>query len=259
MSTTIRFYPLPDTSTASTSTISPSLSYIRQLNKAHAAPILVSTLSPDSTLLATGSSDGVVKVWDTAGGYVTHLYRGHGGPVSALKIWFNEDKSRMELWTGSSDGKVRVFDLLEVSAKARGGEGAKAKMVLSGHESVVRGIDITPDGRRAVTGGRDRVVLLWDLVTGLTKKSKGKDTSGSRVVQTIIAHEQIESLGLLSMDQEVQGVAENRLLCYTGGDQGLVRVWDVLKGEEVMRMQGLDGVDAQNEDEEEQRGVISVM
>ena len=229
------------------------------MNKAHAAPILVSTLSPDSTLLVTGSSDGVVKVWDTAGGYVTHLYRGHGGPVSALKIWFNEDKSQMELWTGSSDGKVRIFDLLEVSAKARGGEGAKAKMVLSGHESVVRGIDITADGRWAVTGGRDRVVLVWDLATGMAKKGKGKDTSGPKVVQTIIAHEQIESFGLLPADQQVKGAGIDRLLCYTGGDQGLVRVWDVMKAEEVIRMHGLEGVDEQNDEEDEQRGVINIL
>ena len=265
MSTTIRFYQLPNSmdSSSSSSTSTPLLSYTRQLNKAHSAPILVSTVSSDSSLLATGSSDGVVKVWDTAGGYVTHLYRGHGGPVSAVKFWFNDDKSRMELWTGSTEGKIRVFDLLDASTRSKSGDGsAKAKMVLQGHESVVRAIDITADGKWAVSGGRDKVVLVWDLDTGLTKKStkgKGKDVGGPRIVQTILAQEQVESLGWLPQDQMVQGASQNRLMCYTGGDQGLVRVWDVLKGEELVRMKAVEGVDEVSEDEDEQRGVINVL
>ncbi|ORX34153.1 U3 small nucleolar RNA-associated protein 13 [Kockovaella imperatae] len=265
MSTTIRFYPLPDAgsqSTASSSTSAPLLSYSRQLNKAHTAPILVSTVSPDSTLLATGSSDGVVKVWDTAGGYVTHMYRGHGGPVSAVKFWFNDDRSRMELWTGSTDGKIRVFDLLDASSRSRTGDGsAKAKSVLTGHESVVRGVDVSTDGRWAVSGGRDKVILVWDLEDGglLSKKGKRKGTSGPRIVQTILAHEQVEAVGLLSPDQPLQGSTKTRLRCFAGGDQGLVRVWDVISGEEVAKMKAMEGVDESSEDEDEQRGVINVL
>ena len=260
ISTAIRFYPLPES--VDTLTIPPPfLSYSRQLHKAHSAPILVSTTSPDSTLLATGSSDGIVKVWDSAGGYVTHVYRGHGGPVSALRFFFDEDKTRMELYTGSTDGRVRIFDLQDLSARVVGGGGAaKAKAVLEGHVSVVRGIDVSEDGRWAVTGGRDKVVLVWDLRGDAvaTKKGKGK-AGGPKVVQTIIAQEQIEALGLLPKDTIVTGGENGRLLCYTGGDRGLVRVWDVVKGQEVTVMEGLEGVDEDQDEADEQRGVLNVL
>lgn len=268
MSMTVRYYPLPESAPLSSTPKPPSLTYTRILNKAHSAPILVSKVSPDNTLLATGSSDGIVKVWDLAGGYVTHLFRGHGGPVSALHFNFpiisGEERRRMELLTGSTDSRVRVYDLRDANARVVGGGNAvKPKAVLEGHVSVVRGIDVTPDGKWAVTGGRDKVVLVWDMLSGetaaLAKKGKGKATAGPKLVQTIIAQEQVESLGLLPQEEQVSGAAKDRWLCYTGGDKGLVRVWDVLKGTQVATMKGVEGVDETELDEDEQHGVLSVL
>jgi U3 small nucleolar RNA-associated protein 13 len=250
LSTTIRYYPLP--SSSSSSLQPPLLSYSRQLSKAHSAPILVTAVSQDSALLAAGSSDGIVKVWDVEGGYVTHIFRGHGGPVSAL-CFHSQDDGTMELFTGSTDSKVRIYDLRDPSA--RGGV-ARPRAVVEGHVSVVRGIDISEDGRWAVTGGRDKVVLVWDLLAeeGKASKKAGKGKSGGpKLVQTVITQEQVEAVGLLPMEAGVG------LRCFTGGDRGLVRIWDVMKGEEVAVMKGVEGVEEGEADEDEQRGVISVL
>lgn len=270
MSMTVRYYPLPESPPPTSTPKPPSLTYTRILNKAHSAPILVSQVSPDNTLFATGSSDGIVKVWDLAGGYVTHLFRGHGGPVSALHFNFptilGDERRRMELLTGSTDARVRLYDLRDANARVVGGAGGNAvkpKAVLEGHVSVVRGIDVTPDGKWAVTGGRDKVVLVWDML-GETK-GKGKATTTTtttttpKLVQTIIVQEQVESLGLLPQEEQVSGAATGRWLCYTGGDKGLVRLWDVLKGTLVATMKGVEGVDDAESDEDEQRGVLSVL
>jgi U3 small nucleolar RNA-associated protein 13 len=269
MSMTMRYYPLP--SSLPLGSHPPTLSYTRALPKAHSAPILVSAISSDNTLLATGSSDGVVKVWDLEGGYVTHLFRGHGGPVSAVKFFFTtstEGDKRMELYTGSTDGRVRIFDLKDSSARAGGA--AKPKTVLEGHVSTVRGIDISEDGRWAVTAGRDKVVLVWDLSDSATAasasastskkgKSKAKESTQPRLIQTIICEEQIESLGLLPTDQAVVGATHPRIRCWTGGDKGLVRIWDVLKAELAASMRGVEGVDEAEAEEDEQRGIIQVL
>ncbi|WVO19648.1 uncharacterized protein IAS62_000938 [Cryptococcus decagattii] len=272
MSLTVRYYPLPESAPPASTPKPPSLTYTRILNKAHSAPILVSQVSPDNTLFATGSSDGIVKVWDMAGGYVTHLFRGHAGPVSALHFNFptipipkggGEERRRMELLTGSTDARVRIYNLRDANARVVGGGGGggggggnavKPKAVLEGHVSVVRGIHVTPDGKYAVTGGRDKVVLVWDMLPGAT-------TVGPKLVQTIIVQEQVESLGLLPLEEQVSGAPTGRWLCYTGGDRGLVRVWDVLRGTLVATMKGVQGVDqaAESEsDEDEQRGVLSL-
>ncbi|WVF70856.1 hypothetical protein IAT40_005650 [Kwoniella sp. CBS 6097] len=270
MSMTLRYYPLSESAPPASTTKAPLLTYSRALPRAHSAPILVSAVSPDSTLLATGSSDGIVKVWDLEGGYVTHLFRGHGGPVSALRFNFpvipGEDRRRMELMTGSTDTRVRVYDLRDASARVVGGGNAvKPKAVLEGHVSVVRGIDVTPDGRWAVSGGRDKVVLVWDMLSGESagqsskKAGKAKATYQPKLVQTIIAQEQIESLGLLPAEETVSGGSEGRLHCYTGGDNGSVRIWDVLKAKQVGAMKGVEGVDEGEVDDDEQRGVLNVI
>lgn len=248
----MRYYPLPE-SAPEGQTKPPTLQYTRVLARASSAPILLAAVSPDSALLATGSSDGIVKVWDMAGGYVTHLFRGHGGPVSALAFSFptgSGERQRMELWTGSTDAKVRVYDLRDAGARVvvGGGAGAKPKAILDGHVSVVRGIAVSADGRYAVTGGRDKVVLVWDV---LAKK-------GATIVQTILANEQVEACGLLPEGTSVAGT-EGRLMCYTAGDGGSVRVWDVLSGSEVAEMKGLEGVDEVVDEEDEQQGVVQVM
>lgn len=164
------------------------------------------------------------------------MFRGHGGPVSALRFSFGE---RMELLTGSTDGRVRVFDLKD-SARA-----GKPRVVLEGHVSVVRGIDVSSDGKWAITGGRDKVVLVWDMAK-------------AKMVQTIIAGEQIEAVGLLPMDQGVLGLPAGRLRCWIGGEKGVVKLWDVFKGEEVGEMKAVEGVD-EEVDEDEQRGILNVL
>jgi U3 small nucleolar RNA-associated protein 13 len=97
---------------------------------------------------------------------------------------------------------------------------------------------------------------VWDLAA---EGKKGKGKAGPKVVQTIIAQEQVESLGLLPVQVKPVGEAAGRLRCWTGGDRGVVRVWDVLKGEEMGSMQGVEGVDEGEVDEDEQRGILSVL
>ena len=62
-----------------------------------------------STLVATGSADSTVRVWDIDGGYCTHNFRGHGGVITALK--FHPDIKRLLLFSGADDCKIRVWDL----------------------------------------------------------------------------------------------------------------------------------------------------
>lgn len=236
------------------------------MTRAHSAPILVSASSPDNALFATGSSDGIVKVWDSAGGYATHLFRGHGGPVSALKFNFPSvaegEAQRMELITGSTDGRVRVFDLKDATSRVVGGGGAaaKAKYTLDGHVSVVRAIDVSMDGKCMITGGRDKVVLVWDMEGSATKgKGKGKN-EGPKVVQTIISGEQVETAGLLPQEEAVFGAEDGRLKCWTGGEKGQVRIWDVLSAKQLGQMNGVQGVDEDDDkDEDEQRGIINIL
>jgi U3 small nucleolar RNA-associated protein 13 len=297
----LRYYTVPDyapspsssdfislTPSPSSSTLAapPTLSLIRHTPRSHPAPVLVSTIDPTSTLLASGSADGIVKVWDLAGGYVTHLFRSHGGPVSSLA--FNIPRSgpakgqRMELITGSGDTKVRVFDLKDSNA------GGKPRAVLDGHVSVVRGLGVGEEGRWLVSGGRDKVVLVWDLwggdengwerlgTTGAPggKKAKGKGKAVDvQLVKTITALESLESVGVLNQNEVLGGEESedggaaakgDRLVCWTAGEKGVVRIWDARRGTELVSLKGAEGVDVadasvDDDEREEQRGIVEVM
>jgi|GEM_PF-6975944 len=160
----------------------PGMEHVRTISKAHEAPVALMAVDPTSSLLATGSADGSVKIWDMRGGYCTHVFRGHGGVISAL-CWHVESPSkagrRVQLFTGCVDGKVRVWDL-HGHKKAMH---AKPSAVLNAHAGVVRGISLSSDGQTLVSGARDQTLVFWDARDGHWHR---------REIQ--LAHERIEAL-----------------------------------------------------------------
>lgn len=175
--------------------------------KAHDGPVIVMHIDSTSSLVATGSADGVVKVWDLAGGFNTHTFRGHKGVVSAIRIYGQQGGTRWQVASGSDDMQVRIWDLVKRKCAA---------VLDDGHVSVVRGLDFSADGSLLISGGRDKVVNVWDL----TK---------NKLVKTILTFEQLETVGFLA-----PGVIgnKNEQLIFTGGDRGIVRLWSALSGEE---------------------------
>lgn len=110
-----------------------------------------------STLVAGGCSDGVVRVWDSGRGYATHSLRGHSAIITSVLFGAapKTDPNKLLLFTGAEDGEVRVWALATKSCKA----------VLKSHDSAVTSIDVHAATKSLVTGGRDRVVCVWDLKT----------------------------------------------------------------------------------------------
>uniref|UniRef100_A0A060SYN0 ARAD1C02442p n=1 Tax=Blastobotrys adeninivorans TaxID=409370 RepID=A0A060SYN0_BLAAD len=163
--------------------------------KAHSSPVIVCTIDPTSTLLATGGADGIVKVWDLAGGYITHNFTGHGGVISALK--FHGSGNVWRLASGSEDCKVRMWDLVK----------SKCTAVLDSHVSVVRGLDFSSDGRTLISGGRDKVVSVWQ---------------NNKLINTLPVMEALETVGYYDDDT-----------IYTGGESGQVKLWDLHTGKAI--------------------------
>ena len=225
----------------------------------------VCTADPTSTYLASGAADGVVKVWDIARGYTTHAFKGHGGVVSALVFSFPRDPSlvnqapTMRLVTASVDTRIRIFDLGVAAARTAGGQ--KPVAVLEGHVSVPRGLDVSPDGRWLVSGGRDSVVLVWDLAaTQKQKGTKGKEKAfAPALAKTIPILERVEAVGLLRPDEGLTGsTSTEQLRFYTGGEKGVVKIWDARGGTVLFTLGEHDNVVISDE-QEEQRQIVDMV
>lgn len=258
-SLSLRLYILAPLSGLS-STIHP----IRHLARVHDAPVHVCTIDPTSTLLASGSADGIVKVHDLQRGHLTHLFRGHGGIVSALKFFYKSGSTpgtwdAMWLVTASADTRVRIYNL------AAAGTGSPL-MVLEGHVSVPRGLGVSHDGRYVISSGRDAVVLIWDTrhssENGKARESSGggkknrKSTRTPVLVKTIPVLERIESLGVLGQEH-----SEGGLRFYTGGQKGVIKVWDAWDAKVLQTFGEVEASPALIGEEggEESRQILDVM
>lgn len=232
------------------------------------APVMVCAVDATGTLVATGGADGLVKVWDIRGGFVTHNIAGHGGKVSALAFYIStgsddgtaedaseavaqgkrksaaaaknkknkrkEFRGRYALASGGDDTSIRIFDL----------ETEAVVGPLMGHTSLVRGLDWSLDGRRLVSGGRDGVIVLWD-----TKTWKNVVTP---------AGEEVEAVGFLkpgAVEREDGG--GNDKLVFVAGRQDRVRIWDFEEGKEVTSE--VEKRPTGDDEEEEELGVNQIM
>ena len=262
----LRIYEVPTLKEQATKPVHP----VRVVSRAHDAPIHVCKADPTSTYLASGSADGTVKVWNILRGFVTHVFKGHGGVVSALAFNYPFDPSaveretKMQLITGSVDTRIRIFDLSAVAA--RSGTALRPEAVLEGHVSVPRGLDVSPDGKWLVSGGRDSVVMVWDIshkspATHQSKsnKGKGKETAfAPSLAKTIPVLERVEAVGLLLPEEDLAGAPSGsaKLRFYTGGEKGVVRIWDAREGTVLFTLgHERDGGD----DQEEQRQIVDSM
>jgi WD40 repeat protein len=99
-------------------------------------------------LLASGSDDKTVRLWDPATGALVQTLGGHSNSVNAVA--FSPD-GRL-LASGSDDKTVRLWDPAT---------GVLVQM-LKGHSNSVNAVAFSPDGRLLASGSADKTVRLWD-------------------------------------------------------------------------------------------------
>lgn len=174
----------------------------------HAGNVTSVSWSPDGTVLASGASDGAVRLGTFLDGRVEWSGAPIGGHDDA--VWaedFSPD-GRL-LATVSGDGRSRIWAVA----------GRTLMQTLEGHAGPVYAVAFSPDGTSLATGGRDRIVRIWDTATWAVRRE-------------LRGHESTVHSASFSRDGVVLA---------TAAADGTIRLWDAASGSETACFMGHDG------------------
>jgi serine/threonine protein kinase len=147
-------------------------------------------MSGSKPVLASGSADKTLKIWNLETLDRVRTYRGHRDYVTAVAL----SSGGKEVASASLDGNVRIW-----SARS-----SRLTRSLSGHEGRASAIAFAPSGDVLASGGSDGKVRVWDF-------------KRSRTPRTLPSHD--GDISALVFSPDGQHIA-------SAGDDSIVRVWD---------------------------------
>lgn len=190
----------------------------REFKSIHNAPISKMKINPSGTSLATGSSDGTIKLWNLKNHYCSHNLKGVNGVVSCIE--FLEVDDRNYLFCSGGDDLIHVFDLDQNKRITR----------LKAHCSTITDMKISSDLTKLISVGRDKLAAVWDI------SKKEEQLLGQRI-RTIPLYETVESVVILDSDSAekllLRPVDQDSLIFTTIGEEGLIKFWDAKTGAKI--------------------------
>ncbi|KAK4653541.1 HNWD NOD-like receptor pc6 [Podospora pseudocomata] len=216
----------------------------RQTLEGHGGPVLSVAFSPDSKLVASGSGDKTIKIWDAATGSCTQTLKGIWDSVTSVA--FSPDSKWVA--SGSHDKTIKIWDAATGSCTQR----------LKGHWDSVTSVAFSPDSKWVASGSHDKTIKIWDTATGsCTQRLKGHrswvtsvaispdskwvasgshdktikiwDTATGSCTQTLEGHH--HSVTSVAISPDSKWVA-------SGSDDKTIKIWDTATGSCTQTLEG---------------------
>jgi WD40 repeat protein/serine/threonine protein kinase len=214
----------------------------------HLGAVSCVVFSPDGSLLASGSEDKTVKLWNVASAKEMHTLSGHTRAVLAVAFspdgrWLASagvDKT-IRIWEVHTGRELQRLSVLsrrvsslvftpDGSVLASGGDDGNVTnwdpatgrklLTFKAHDDAIDEIAVSPDGNLLATASADETVRLWKISTG-----------GAQL--TIRGH--ADELATVAFAPNGRWVA-------SAGYDRVIKIWDVATGQEFRSLQGHEDV-----------------
>ncbi|QYX30792.1 trypsin-like peptidase domain-containing protein [Sphaerospermopsis torques-reginae] len=207
-------------------------------------PVTAIALSPNGEILASGSNNGSIQLWNIATGSKIHTLQGHSDRIESIAfspdgktLASGSNDETIKLWhiatgtenisfqgsffsvysvtfspngkilaSGSSDGTIKLWDVSTTNEI----------LTLSGHTTKVSAVAFSPDGKILASGSSDNTIKLWNIDTGTE-------------IRTLTGH-----------SNRVNSVAfslKERILA-SGSDDNTIKLWNIDTGTEIRTLTG---------------------
>lgn len=155
--------------------------------------VTVVVASPDGKSLATGGSDGSVKLWNLSDGKPGKATAGHAKAIMALA--FSPDGS--QLASASEDRSIRVW---------RTADGSAFSDVQA--NDAVRALAWAKDGGRLISAGDDKLIRIWKLPAANAVADKAKRDKAEAVavkaLEAVVASRQAAKKAVADRAKELK-------------------------------------------------------
>jgi WD40 repeat protein len=232
--------------------------------RGHTGWVTGAAFSPDGQRLATCDSDATAKVWDLASGQALFTVTNHGD--GSWSIAYSPDGHHVltagaggRLWDANTGRLIQSYppptgtDWLE---------SGPLRQPSAGHGGRIEVVGFSPDGKRALTGGHDGRVIVWDVASGdalLTLKPKedswihaaafspdglnlaiGNYAGKLSLWDARSGHEVLTIAGHTNAIESLAYFPDGRRLVTVSYDE-TARIWDTKTGRELLVFRGHQG------------------
>ena len=169
------------------------------------------SFSPDGTMLASGSDDGTIQLWNTSTGADIATLSGH--PLRVYSVSFSPDGRTLA--SGDWTETVKLWDVTT---------GHNVATLTEAKDGLLRQISLafSPDGRLLASGFPDGTVKLWNVATRTQ-------------ITVLFAH----MLQVLSVSFSPDGAT-----LASSSDDGTVKLWDVATSKNIASLKHRNWVDS---------------